>query len=298
MSQPLWRFPFALAAFAVLSGCDDGVSTPVPNEDPANLVETAVRDGSFTTLLAAAEAAGLAGTLADDGPFTLFAPTDDAFERLPEGTLEGLLDDPTALSEVLLYHTVPGVVLAEDLVDGALVTTVEGREFRVTLDGGARVNGVSVAQTDIAATNGVIHVLDGVLVPVRDNVDTTVGAGFSTLVQAVQAAGLEDVLRGEGPFTVFAPTNEAFDDLPDGTLEELLDDPEALGRVLTYHVVSGRVFASDLEDGMEVSTVEGSTVRISLAGTPMVNDAEITATDILTSNGVIHVIDAVLVPEE
>jgi transforming growth factor-beta-induced protein len=158
------------------------------------------------------------------------------------------------------------------------------------------VNGVNISTTDVEAANGVIHVIDGVLIPVEDNVDTAVAAGFETLVAAVQAAGLEEVLRGEGPFTIFAPTDEAFADLPEGLLEELLDDPEALADILTYHVIEGRVFASDLADGLEVTTVQGTTVTISLEGGAQVNDASITATDIFTANGVIHIIDAVLVP--
>jgi len=264
----------------------------IPQDD---LVDTAIGAG-FSTLVAAVQAAGLEEVLRGAGPFTVFAPTDAAFDALPDGVLEALLADPAALAQVLTYHVVAGRILAGDLVDGQVVTSVEGRPFRITLQGGARVNGVDITATDVEAANGVIHVIDAVLIPVEDNVDTAVEAGFSTLVAAVQAADLVDVLRGEGPFTIFAPTNAAFDALPDGVLEALLADPEALAGVLTYHVIEGRIFASDLEDGIEVTTVEGSTVTISLNGGARVNDANITATDILTSNGVIHVIDAVLVP--
>ncbi len=132
----------------------------------------------------------------------------------------------------------------------------------------------------------------------KDIVDTAVGAGsFETLVAAVQAAGLVDTLKGEGPFTVFAPTDEAFAALPEGTVEGLLENPEALASILTYHVVAGSVMSGDLSDGMMATTVNGSDITISIAdGVVMINDATVAAADIETSNGVIHVIDSVILP--
>lgn len=132
----------------------------------------------------------------------------------------------------------------------------------------------------------------------NDIVDVAVEAGFSTLVTAVQAAGLEEVLRGDGPFTVFAPTDEAFAALPEGALEGLLADTEALTSVLTYHVVPGRVTSDQLSQGQQVTTVQGQTLTISLASGAQVNDANIQAADIEADNGVIHVIDAVLLPPQ
>jgi transforming growth factor-beta-induced protein len=286
----------ALLLPVAVAGCEsDRMTMPV---EELNLVETAAAAGSFQTLLTAAEAAGLVSTLRDGGPFTVFAPTDEAFAQLPSGALETVLGDTELLRSILLYHVVPGRIYASDLTDGQIVTTAEGREFRVTLSGGPKVNGVNIIQADVEASNGVIHVIDGVLMPVEDNVDTAIGAGFNTLLAAVEAAGLESVLRSEGPFTIFAPTDAAFAALPEGVLESLLADPAALATVLTYHVVAGRVFSSDLEDGLEVATVEGRPIRISLGGSARVNDANIVAADILTSNGVIHVIDAVLIPTD
>ncbi len=134
----------------------------------------------------------------------------------------------------------------------------------------------------------------------KDIVDTAVEAGsFTTLVSSVQAAGLEETLRGEGPFTVFAPTDDAFAAVPKETLDSLLADPTgALADVLTYHVVPGKVMSTDLSDGMEVETVNGATIMITVNddGTVQINDATVTTADIETSNGVIHVIDAVLIP--
>lgn len=132
----------------------------------------------------------------------------------------------------------------------------------------------------------------------NDIVDVAVEAGFSTLVAAVQAAGLEEVLRGDGPFTVFAPTDEAFAALPEGALEGLLADTEALTAILTYHVVPGRVTSDQLSEGQEVTTVQGQTLTISLENGARVNDAGIQAADIVADNGVIHVIDAVLLPPQ
>lgn len=134
----------------------------------------------------------------------------------------------------------------------------------------------------------------------RDIVDTAVAAGsFNTLVSAVQAAGLEETLRGSGPFTVFAPTDTAFAAVPKATLDALLADPKgALTDVLTYHVAAGKVMSTDLSDGMKAETVNGQPLTITIAddGTVMVNDAKVVTADIETSNGVIHVIDQVLVP--
>lgn len=130
-----------------------------------------------------------------------------------------------------------------------------------------------------------------------DIVDTAIDAGnFTTLVAAIEAAGLVDTLKGEGPFTVFAPTDEAFAALPEGTVEDLLADPDALAAILTYHVVPGAVMSGDLSDGMTATTVNGADVTITTEGGVMVNDANVTTADIAASNGVIHVIDAVMMP--
>jgi uncharacterized surface protein with fasciclin (FAS1) repeats len=130
-----------------------------------------------------------------------------------------------------------------------------------------------------------------------DIVDTAVGAGnFTTLVAAVEAAGLVETLKGDGPFTVFAPTDEAFAALPEGTVEALLADPEALAGILTYHVVAGKVMSGDLSDGMMAATVNGAEITIGTEGGVTVNDANVVTADIEASNGVIHVIDAVILP--
>lgn len=295
--------------------------TPVPTEvmeEPNTIVDVAVADGRFTTLVTALQAAGLVETLQGDGPFTVFAPTDDAFAALPEGALDGLLADEEALTNVLLYHVVSGEFLAADVVglDGQMVETASGESVQIAvMDGNVMVNDATVIITDIETSNGVIHVVDAVILPPsmsegaeeemmaeeKTIVDVAVEDGrFTTLVGAVEAAGLVDALTSEGPFTVFAPTDEAFAALPEGALDALVADTDALSDVLLYHVVEGEVLAADvLElDGQKVETLLGQFVDITIDGEMvMIDNAQVVITDIPASNGVIHVIDAVLLPE-
>ncbi len=281
------------------------MSTPVPI--PQDIVDTAIAAGGFENLVAAVEAAGLVEALKGEGPFTVFAPTDEAFAALPEGTLETLLADPEGdLTQILLYHVVPGKVMAADVSDGLEAETLQGESVSFTIEGDAvMINGATIVATDIEASNGVIHVIDAVILPpaeeemAKDVVDTAIEAGsFETLVSAVEAAGLVEALKGEGPFTVFAPTDEAFAALPEGTLEALVADPEGdLTQILLYHVLSGKVMAADVSDGLEAETLQGESVSFMIEGDAvMINGATIVATDIEASNGVIHVIDAVILP--
>jgi transforming growth factor-beta-induced protein len=292
---------------------------PTPTEAPKlkDIVDTAVAAGSFTTLVKAVQAAGLVDTLKGAGPFTVFAPTDDAFAKLPAGTLDALLKDPAKLKDILLYHVVPGKVMAADAIkmDGKMAdSALKGKSVKITVkDGKVMLNdSATVAKADIEASNGVIHVIDAVLLPVddkmmaagdkKDIVDTAIAAGsFTTLVKAVQAAGLVDTLKGAGPFTVFAPTDDAFAKLPAGTLDALLKDPAKLKDILLYHVVSGKVMAADAVkmDGKTAETaLKGKSIKITVKdGKVMLNDsAAVAKADIEASNGVIHVIDAVLLP--
>ena len=275
-------------------------------DDMMDIVDTAIAADDFNTLVTAVQTAGLVDALKGEGPFTVFAPTDAAFAALPEGTLDTLLANPDQLGDVLLYHVVPGKVMAKDVVglDGTMVETLLGKDIQVNImDGKVYINNAQVITTDIETSNGVIHVIDTVLVPsndLMDIVDTAIAADdFNTLVTSVQAAGLVDALKGEGPFTVFAPTDAAFAALPEGTIESLLDNPELLSQVLLYHVIEGKVMAEDvLEIGSgSVNTLNGSTIDIKVVnGKVYINEAEVIITDIETTNGVIHVIDTVLVP--
>ncbi|MCW5769687.1 MAG: fasciclin domain-containing protein [Phycisphaeraceae bacterium] len=272
---------------------------------PADIVTTAVGAGSFKTLAAALTAAGLVETLQGPGPFTVFAPTDEAFAKLPAGTVENLLkpENKALLTAILTYHVVPGNVMAKDVVKLSNATTVNGQRIDIrTKDGKVMIDNASVTKTDIACTNGVIHVIDSVILPAdKDIVDTAVNAGsFATLVTAVKAAGLVDTLKGPGPFTVFAPTDEAFGKLPKETIASLLlpQNKEKLVSILTYHVIPGRVYADQVVKSPSATTVQGGKVSFKVdGGKAMINDASIVATDIETSNGVIHVIDTVIMPK-
>lgn len=269
-----------------------------------DIVDTAVSAGSFKTLVAAVKAAGLVDTLKGEGPFTVFAPTDDAFAKLPEGTIETLLkpENKGKLQSILTYHVVAGNVAAADVVKLTSAATVQGQNVDIAVtDGVVKIDNANVVKTDIHTSNGVIHVIDSVILPEDKNiVELAVEAGsFKTLVAAVQAAGLAETLSGEGPFTVFAPSDEAFAKLPEGTVENLLkpENKDQLAAVLTYHVVPGKVMAADVVKLKSAKTVNGKDVAIAVAdGTVKLNDANVVATDIESSNGVIHIIDSVILP--
>ncbi len=275
-------------------------ATPVPTEAPKSIVDIAVADGRFTTLVAALQAAGLVETLAGEGPFTVFAPTDDAFAKLPAGTVEALLSDPEQLSAILLYHVVAGKVMASDAKMLNEAETVNGAKIMITSQGEMlKVNDSQVVLGDIEASNGVIHVIDAVLLPPQKNIldIATENGSFTTLLAAIKAAGLEETLMGEGPFTVFAPTDDAFAKLPAGTVEALLADPEALANILLYHVAPGKLMAADVLAQEYLAMANGESSRIkSDMDKAMIDGAEIVTTDIEAGNGVIHVIDSVILP--
>jgi uncharacterized surface protein with fasciclin (FAS1) repeats len=283
----------------------DMVITP-PAEEPGDIIDIASANADFETLTQAVTAAGLVETLQGEGPFTVFAPTDAAFEALPEGTLDALLADPQgALTDVLLYHVVADNLLAADVLEREMVTTVQGSDAMITVDedGTPRIAGAAIVMTDIVASNGVIHVIDMVITPPppppADLVDVALADGnFTILAEALTAAGLVDTLRGEGPFTVFAPTDAAFEALPEGTLDALLEDPEgALTDVLLYHVAGENLMAGDVVAAEFIETLGGRAgIGFDAEGNPQIQGVNITMTDIMAPNGVIHVIDAVIIP--
>ena len=270
-----------------------------------DIVETAVAAGSFKTLAAALQAAGLIDTLKGAGPFTVFAPTDEAFAKLPKGTVESLLkpENKARLVSILTYHVVPGEVLAKDVKTGAAVTVNGQRIDLVAADVKVTVDGAQVTTPDVKASNGVIHVIDSVILPSDQNVvQTAIKDGhFKTLAMLIEKAGLAEALSGAGPFTVFAPTDEAFAKLPKETVASLLtpQGKDKLVKILTYHVVSGRVFSDKVASkGWSSGTLNGAELSSRTEhGKVMINNATVTATDIDASNGVIHVIDTVLIPK-
>jgi uncharacterized surface protein with fasciclin (FAS1) repeats len=308
--------------FFMIACSDSDNHVPVNTEPTQNIVETAVSDGRFTTLVAALQAAELDDDLSGPGPLTVFAPTDDAFNLLPDGTVDFLLApaNQATLIDILLYHVIDGEVFASDAIvlDGTSAEMLNALNLRIDVvndDLILSLNGnreAMVTVTDIECTNGVIHVIDAVLDPgdaVDDIVDTAVANGnFSTLVAALQAAELDDDLTGSGPFTVFAPTDDAFNRLPAGTVDFLLEpaNQATLIDVLLYHVYDGSVLspAAITLDGQSVTMLNDGTMSIDLVGGELElnvggnRPATVTITDVLCSNGVIHVIDAVLDPTD
>jgi uncharacterized surface protein with fasciclin (FAS1) repeats len=269
-----------------------------------DIVNTAVKAGSFNTLAAALKAADLVGALKGEGPFTVFAPTDEAFAKLPEGTVASLLkpENKSRLVGVLTYHVVSGKVPAAKIVKLSGAKTLNGQRVDIKTKGEAvHIDGASVVKKDIECTNGVIHVIDSVILPEMDKIPAVAeeAGHFTTLLAAVKAAGLVDALSGDEPLTVFAPTDEAFAQLPEGTVASLLkpENHDKLVAILKYHVVKGRVYSDDAVKAKEADTLQGQTIHVSVTGgRAMVNNAGLIATDVDAANGVIHVIDQVLVP--
>jgi len=279
-----------------------------------NIVQLAQATPDLSTLVTAVVAANLAGTLSSVGPFTVFAPTNEAFAALPAGVLAKLLERKNIkqLADVLLYHTVSGKVLASDLKNGETVKTVEGADLKVAITGGkVMINDATVITPDNIARNGVVHIIDTVLTipaPATKNIVELAEAtkDLSILVGAIVAAGLADTLSAPGHFTVFAPTDAAFKALPPGTLASLMkpENKKKLADILTYHVLPEKVLSTDLKAFQAVKTVEGKPVDVTVFGGHVKVGAsllskdlkDVIAADNLASNGVVHIIDGVLLP--
>jgi len=284
-----------------------------PEQMPLNLVETAQAAGNFSVLLAALEATGLNTVLADsDSEYTVFAPTDDAFNALGQDTINALLADTDKLTDILLYH-----VLAGQRVDATTAISLAGQSVETAnadtialslRDNSLFINDSKVIATDVQASNGVIHVIDAVLLPPVEQeqptgtiLEVAEQAGFSTLVAAAKAANLDGALNHPGDFyTVFAPTDDAFAALGQNTIDSLLADPETLRNILLYHVLPGNVIdAAAVAQilGVSIQTGNGSDIVIEERnGELFVNDSKIIITDVQAVNGIIHVIDTVLLP--
>jgi uncharacterized surface protein with fasciclin (FAS1) repeats len=296
------RFFLGVAAMAAMGVAQESIFAA--EGAVKDIVTTAVEAGSFKTLAAALKAGGLVETLQGKGPFTVFAPTDEAFAKLPAGTVETLLkpENKSQLVSVLTYHVVSGKVAAAQVVKLNAAATVNGQRVDIKVeDGQVRVDQATVVKADIHCSNGIIHVIDQVLLPSSDNIPATAqkAGTFNTLLAAAKAAGLVEVLSGDKPLTVFAPTDEAFAKLPEGTVESLLkpENKAKLAAILAFHVVPGRVFASDVLSKKELKTVQGGMLTVAMKdGAATINGSKIVATDIDASNGVIHVIDRVMLP--
>ena len=297
----------ALAALCLALGASTGATAQT-------IVDLAVATPDLSTLVTALTAADLVDTIGGRGPFTVFAPTNEAFAALPAAQLEFLLDPANVgeLVDVLTYHVKADRLRAEDLTNGQQLETLQGEDVGVTIVGSRVFIGDGLVTTaNVLATNGVVHIIDRVLIPPPPSPPrptqsivaiASAAPNLFILVRLLGASGLVPTLEGDGPFTVFAPTNDAFEGLPDGTLEFLLD-PENIGAlvdVLTYHVVSGEVRAADLCNGQQVETLEGQDVAVTIVGGSrvLINNAFVTTADVLASNGVVHLIDEVLLPPD
>ena len=288
----------------------DGVLVP-PTLQPPSLAGLVSETSSLSTLNAALGAVGLDATLADEAAtFTVFAPEDASFAPYD---VEYLLDNPTLLEEVLGFHVVQGAaVFSGDLSDGDTFTTVQGDDITISIrDGNVFVDGAQVTTPDVAASNGVAHLIDDVLLTNRTVVErATVTSDFSILADLVGEAGLADALSGPGPdgedgITVFAPTNAAFlaalDANDNGTIDSS-EIPSNAADILQYHVLDDVFFAADVPTSeTALPTLEGADVTVVRSGSevtinPNADDASVVAPDVEASNGVIHGIDTVLIP--
>lgn len=303
-----WIRSLALVACtSLLAACGGG------DDHPPSTLGVAQSAPEFSTLVEAVNAAGLADTLNGPGPLTVFAPTNAAFAALLTElglSKEALLANKPLLTAVLTYHVLPARVERAQVPAGQPITTVQGGIFKVDAVGGALVitdgrnRTARITATDLAARNGVVHVVDRVLLPADKTVVQTAQAqpGFGILVEAVLAADLAGALSAPGPFTVFAPTDAAFAALLTElgiSKQALLADKALLTRVLTYHVVPARVLRAQVPVGAPITTLQGETFSVD-AGLVVTDQrgrrAAITGTDVLASNGVIHVVDRVLLP--
>jgi uncharacterized surface protein with fasciclin (FAS1) repeats len=317
MKRQFLKYVLAAGAAVTLAACG-GSDDPAPTPTPAptkNVVELAQGTADLSILVEAVVAAGLAPTLSGAGPFTVFAPTNAAFAAaltelgLTKAELLAPANKPL-LTQILTYHVVSGKYLKAQVPVGSPIATLQGESLTVdatlaiTDQRGRKAN---ITATDIVATNGVVHLIDKVILPTNKNV-VQVAQGnpdFSVLVEAVVAAGLAPTLSGPGPFTVFAPTNAAFTSALTElglTKAQLLDpvNKTLLTKILTYHVVSGKYLKAQVPVGTPITTLQTETLTVD--STLTITDqrgrkAKITATDIAATNGVVHVIDKVILPK-
>ena len=275
-----------------------------PTTTPNDIPRTAQCTGIHNSLVAAVVQAELLETLQGDGPFTLFAPTDQAFadagiDLASLDTVEG----KAALTDILLYHVVTGEVPSSAVTECMSATTINGNPISFTVGDGVMVNDASVTLADVGTSNGVIHVIDKVLTPTStpNNIPRTAQCTtiHDSLVAAVVQAELLETLQGDGPFTLFAPTDQAFADAGiDLASLDTVEGKAVLSDILLYHVVLGEVPSSAVTECMSATAVNGQTLAFTVGDGVMVNGANVTLADVNTSNGVIHVIDKVLTPTD
>lgn len=297
----------AMVSLSVFTSCSKD-EEETPKVESKNIVEVASGDARFSILVEAVTKANLASALQGEGPFTVFAPTNDAFEALfAELGIDGIQDlDAATLTPILLNHVVSGNVKSDAIATGyvkTLNTTAPGAnavKLYISKGTAVMVDGSKVIVADVMASNGVIHAIDKVILPASLVNHAVNNPDFSILVQAVIKAGLAETLNTSGPFTIFAPTNAAFNalfaTLGVSGIADLTADQ--LTPILLYHVVSGNVVAADVSTGSVPTLNEGKNLDVNVGSTGVTinSNVKVIATDVQGSNGVIHVIDSVLLP--
>ena len=300
---------FAILSMLFFTSCKKDKT----DDSPKSITDIVSANNDFSLLKSSVVKANLASTLSSTGPFTVFAPNDNAFKAsgITSSVIAGLSADQ--LKDILLYHTLGSKIMAANVPAGpnAAVSTAGGGTVYVTNNSkGVFVNGWKVTTADIAASNGVIHSIEHVLMPPAGNLVEVAQANsnFTYLVAAVLRASegstnVAQVLTSAGPFTVFAPTNQAFIDAGFPTIASIqAADPNTLASILTYHVIAARAFSSDLSDGQSLTTANGGSIKVAIGtsatvkGNGNTSPATISAVNIMASNGVVHVIDKVLLP--
>lgn len=293
----------AMAMSAPLFSATDSVSQLGQKEGISSktIAKFISKAPALSTLNTALKAAGLDEALKGEGPFTLFAPTNKAFSKIDPAMLQSLLSDKKALGDVLLYHVVSGRVSSKMAGELNSATALSEKRLMIRKEGMRLfINDSRVIVRDIRLKNGIIHVIDGVLMPKPTIADIAASNGnFSILTEALKASGLDEVLGKDGDYTVFAPTDAAFRKLPAEVLEGVLANKELLKSILLYHVVGARVRSDVAITLTEAEMLSGEKVSIKFdesAQTLKINDSQVIATDIEASNGIVHVIDTVLLP--
>ncbi len=305
MAKKLFRITLALVlglgSLSLFTNCNDDDDDGY-YYDAESVYDLVKNSKDHKILLTAIQEADLVGALKSmDASYTVFAPTDAAFEKLPEGTLEGLLEDPiTLLQPLLLYHVTGTELPIVDLTNGLVIEMADGLNAIITNDGSdIMINNAMIISPDFYAENGVLYSIDEVLTPPSNSISEEVAQNESlmTLATAISATGLDEDLSDEkSSFTLFAPTNAAFDELPVGTIPALLSQPKVLKNILLYHALSKDVYSSQLSSST-VKTINGADVAIKLEdGKVYVNNAQVEVADIICTNGVIHIISKVLLP--
>ena len=294
-------------SLALTSSASAGDCSTIHSNEGKDIIDTAIAAGSFKTLAVALKAADLAGALKGKGPFTVFAPTDSAFAKLPKGTVETLLkpENKSKLQSLLQYHVVQGNIGLSQALAAKNAKTLQGEPVQIDFKSGKiNISGATLVSADIKASNGIIHVIDSVIFPPepKNNITNVAkkAGKFNTLLAAVDAAGLSKVLAGNDNLTVFAPTDAAFKALPEGTVESLLkpENRNKLKNILTLHVVPGKISAGNALNAKSAKALSGEKLNFAIDnGVFNVNGSKIVVTDIKCDNGMIHVIDSVLLPK-